>query len=63
MASTKADDVFPKFLTVEETAKLWGVHKATVFRWIKEGNLPSVKMGRSRRIRREIAENPPQAMN
>jgi len=49
-----------RLFTIKETAAVWGVHHMTVWRRIKDGSLPSVKIGRLRRIRREVVENPPQ---
>ncbi|GEM_PF-249167 len=40
-----------EFLTVEEAAARLRVHSQTLLRWIKEGKLPSIKIGRSYRIK------------
>src|SRR5919199_4273281 len=45
------------FLTTEEVAKLLSVHTNTVARWIKDGKLPSTKIGREYRIPRNAIEN------
>lgn len=45
------------FLTTEEAAQLLNVHINTIVRWIKDGKLPSSKIGREYRIPREAIEN------
>jgi chromosome partitioning protein len=45
------------YLSTEEVAKLLNVHSNTVARWIKNGKLPSTKIGREYRIPREAIEN------
>jgi chromosome partitioning protein len=45
------------YLTTDEVAKLLNVHSNTVARWIKNGKLPSTKIGREYRIPREAIEN------
>lgn len=42
-----------RFLTVGEVARLMRVSKMTVYRLIKAGELPAVRVGRSYRIREE----------
>lgn len=49
-----SDDV--AFLTVEETAQLLRVHKNTIYRWVREGRLPSTRIGKQWRIPREALE-------
>lgn len=39
------------FLTVEEAAARLRIHTQTLLRWIKEGKVPSVRLGRSYRIK------------
>ena len=46
-----------RFLTTEEAARLLNVHTNTIVRWIKQGKLPSSKIGREHRIPREAIEN------
>ena len=36
----------PKLLRVPEAAERLGISKATVYRWIDEGRLPAVQLGR-----------------
>src|SRR3954453_18743632 len=45
------------YLSTEEVAKLLSVHTNTVARWIKDGKLPSTKIGREYRIPRSAIEN------
>jgi excisionase family DNA binding protein len=40
-----------RFLTVQEVAKLIRVSSMTVYRLIKAGDLPAVRVGRSFRVR------------
>jgi excisionase family DNA binding protein len=42
-----------EFLTPQEVAEILRVSVYTVRRWIKEGNLPAYKVGRSWRIEEE----------
>jgi len=44
------------FLTPQEVAKILRVSVYTVRRWIKEGDLPAYKVGRSWRIEEEELE-------
>ncbi len=40
----------PKLLTVKQVAKYLQVTEVTIRRWISEGTIESVKIGRARRI-------------
>ncbi len=42
-----------ELLTIPQAAQLIGISRATVNRFVSEGKLGSVKLGRSRRILRE----------
>jgi excisionase family DNA binding protein len=42
-----------RFVTVTEVASLMRVSKMTVYRLIKQGDLPAVRIGRGIRIREE----------
>jgi len=44
-------------LTTEQAAQLLNVHVNTILRWIKEGRLPTSKIGREYRIPRKAIEN------
>lgn len=46
----------PEFLAPQEVAELLRVSVYTVRRWIKEGDLPAYKVGRSWRIDQEELE-------
>lgn len=39
--------------TIDEVAELVGVHRTTVYDWVRDGRLGSVKIGGSRRVPRE----------
>ena len=39
-----------RYLTVEEVAELVRVSRMTVYRWVRAGELPAVRVGRSFRI-------------
>jgi len=41
-----------QLLSVKEAAALVGVSQATMWRWIRQGHIPTVKIGGLRRIRR-----------
>jgi chromosome partitioning protein len=45
------------YLSTEEAAVILNVHPNTILRWIKEGKLPSSKIGKHYRIPREALEN------
>lgn len=45
----------PVFLKVDECAALYGVSRATLYALLMSGELPSVKIGRLRRVRRSDA--------
>jgi excisionase family DNA binding protein len=49
----KGGENMTEYLTVQEIAKMLKVHEQTVFRWIREGKLESVKIGSNLRITRE----------
>ena len=36
------------FLTLEQTAKYFGVHTRTVMRWLKNGSLKGYKLGKGK---------------
>lgn len=42
-----------QFVTVQEVAQLMRVSKMTVYRLIKQGDLPAVRIGRGYRLREE----------
>jgi excisionase family DNA binding protein len=46
-----------EMVTVREAAALLGVSRPTVEKYIKMGNIPSVRIGRCRRIRRRDVES------
>ena len=37
-------------MTIEEIAELWRVSKMSVYRWVKDGDLPYYKVGRTIRV-------------
>jgi excisionase family DNA binding protein len=49
-------DQLDLLLSTEEVAEYLGVGQATVYRWCREGSLPSVKIGRRWRVRRSALE-------
>jgi len=44
-------------LTVDDVSERLGVGRVTVYRWCREGRLPSLKVGRAWRVRREALED------
>ena len=46
-----------RFLTVQEVAKLIRVSSMTVYRLIKAGDLPAIRVGKNFRIRRSDVES------
>ena len=46
-----------ELISTEQAARLLNVHVNTVLRWIKEGRLPTSKIGREYRIPRRVLEN------
>jgi len=43
-------------LTAEQAARLLNVSRSRIYEWIQSGELPSVTLGRSRRITRSALE-------
>lgn len=39
-------------LSVQEVADILGIHLVTCYNWIREGRIPSIRLGRSVRVRR-----------
>ncbi len=50
-------DARPNLLTVEETCAYLRLSRATVYRLLKTGELPSFKVGKSRRLPEPDIEN------
>ncbi len=51
---TEHEDFFPVYLTTGAVARLCGVSKVTVLRWIEKGNLAAFKLpGGQNRIHRD----------
>src|SRR5262245_15435831 len=46
-----------EYLSTEEAAVILNVHQNTILRWLKEGKLPSSKIGKQYRIPREALES------
>lgn len=46
-------DALPEFLTAEEVASLLRLPPSTTYEYLKRGFLPSIKIGRSKRIPRD----------
>ena len=53
--ATRVDDL-PLMLTVDETCPVLGLGRGTVYGLIREGVIPSVKLGRSVRVPRAALE-------
>ena len=51
------EKVLPSFLTTEEVLGCLKVTPRTIYRLIREGDLPAVRVGRQWRFRREDLEN------
>jgi excisionase family DNA binding protein len=51
-----------ELLTVPETARLLKVHPITVRRYIAQGRLPAVRVGKGVRVRKESVEALPEAI-
>ncbi len=45
-----------RLLTVEQVAEILNVKRNTVYRWIRSGILPSIKIGALRRIKEDALE-------
>jgi len=41
------------YYTTEEIAKMLSIHVATVRRWIREGKLPAILLGKSYRVTKQ----------
>jgi excisionase family DNA binding protein len=46
----------PELLTVNEVAALLRVHKNTLYKWIREGSIESLMVGKTIRFRRDDIE-------
>ena len=42
-----------KYYSPDEFAKMYGVHKQTVWRWIREGKLNAIRIGNQYHIRQK----------
>ena len=47
----------PKFYTIEEITYFFGIHRSSIYRWIKDGTMPARKVGSVWRIPREEFED------
>ncbi len=47
----------PNYYTIEEIHYFFGIHRSTVYKWIKEGTIPARRVGSSWRIPREEFED------
>jgi excisionase family DNA binding protein len=47
----------PNYYTIEEIHDFFGIHRSTVYKWIKEGTIPARRVGSSWRIPREEFED------
>lgn len=56
MASKDISPSGPRFLTVLEVAERMRVSKMTVYRLIRAGKIPAVRVGKSFRVREEDLE-------
>ncbi len=55
--SEKETQELPAFLTVEEVAKILRLKRSTAYEYVRQGIIPSVRIGRFIRIRRDAIEN------
>ncbi len=46
----------PLLLTAEQAARLLSVSRSRIYEWLQSGELPSVSLGRSRRVSRRALE-------
>jgi excisionase family DNA binding protein len=53
---TAATDATPRLLKADELAERWGIHRATIYRLIKRGALPALRIGGSVRVDPREAE-------
>ncbi|MGB9791893.1 MAG: helix-turn-helix domain-containing protein [Thermacetogeniaceae bacterium] len=47
----------PVFLTVPEVAKILRLKRSTAYEYVRQGIIPSVRIGRFIRVRRDAIEN------
>lgn len=40
-------------MSVEEVANILGIHCVTCYKWIREGKIPVIRLGRSVRVRKQ----------
>ncbi|MCM8763240.1 MAG: helix-turn-helix domain-containing protein [Candidatus Omnitrophica bacterium] len=53
----KNDLQLDKLLTLEEAAQYLDIHPGTLYRWVKEKRVPSFKVGRIWRFKKEKLED------
>jgi hypothetical protein len=49
-------------LKVNDVAKIWGVHRETVLRWVRQGRINAINIGADKpryRFTKEMASTPP----
>ncbi len=56
MCPVTPTESLPAVLTVKQVAEALAVTTSTVYRWAKDGTLPSVKVGETVRFRRDEIE-------
>jgi excisionase family DNA binding protein len=46
----------PRIMTIEELAKYLRLHKSTVYRMVRQGEMPSSKIGNQWRFRKDVID-------
>jgi excisionase family DNA binding protein len=46
----------PRIMTIEELAKYLRLHKSTVYRMVRQGEIPSSKIGNQWRFRKDVID-------
>jgi excisionase family DNA binding protein len=46
----------PRIMTIEEVAKYLRLHKSTVYRMVRDGQIPASKIGNQWRFRKDVID-------
>ena len=52
----QAQEKRPRIMTIEELAKYLRLHKSTVYRMVRQGEIPSSKIGNQWRFRKDVID-------
>jgi len=47
----------PRIMTIEEVSKYLRLHKSTIYRMVRQGDIPSSKIGNQWRFRKDVIDS------